>query len=170
MMYLKSRQMDKINQVVKRLRESQESSWQDSSPASLPQTVATELSIYRGELTTQGIIRGVATIKKAFPALPLEFYDILTDRIRAAGFTDQRLQDAVHCVVDHCIFPQPTVAQFISYDQRIRVYTYEEMLVKGHQGLWDEDTYKAIQLRGMPKKVWIHVNDIAKYNIKSEDQ
>lgn len=125
--------------------------------------------MYRGELTTQGIIRGVATIKKAFPALPLEFYDILTDRIRAAGFCDQRLQDAVSCVIDNCIFPQPTVAQFISYDRRIRVYTYEEMLDKGHHGLWNPEIYKAIQLRGMPKKVWIHVNDIAKFNIKDEE-
>jgi hypothetical protein len=77
------------------------------------------VSVYKGELTTQGIIEGVSVIKKSFPSLPIDFYDVLIDRLSANGIGDDRFRNAVVHVIDTCIYPTPTIAQFISYDKRI---------------------------------------------------
>jgi hypothetical protein len=114
------------------------------------------------------IIESIKTIKKAFPALPLSFYDVLTDRLRAAGFSDQRLFDAVSYVIDSCIYPMPTIAQFISFDKKIKIYTYHQycqLINEGDNG----DNYKAIKFKDNIVLVWIHINDIKKYNIKSQE-
>jgi len=49
-----------------------------------------------------------------------------------------------------------------------KTFTYEQMLEKldkagGIKSFWD--TYKKVKLKELPAAVWIHVNDIAKYNI-----
>jgi hypothetical protein len=87
--------------------------------SALMQTNDDTVSIYHGELTQQGIIDGVKAIKKAFPSLPVDFYDILIDRLRVNGFSDDRFIDSVVYVIDTCVYPTPTIANFIAYDKRI---------------------------------------------------
>jgi hypothetical protein len=127
-----------------------------------------ELSLYRGDLTPQAVISSVAKIKQAFPGLPAGFYEVFAERIKENGFCDARLRDAVACVIDNCIYPMPTIAQFISFDRRVKYHTYEEMLkiTNENEDAWKN--YQAVNI-GLPKKVWFHVNDIAKYKIKNED-
>ena len=118
------------------------------------------------------MIENIAKIKFAFPSLPLEFYDVLSDRIKAQGFSDARLQDAVNHVIDTCHYPTPTIADFISFDKKFKVFTHEEMLKKLDDYGQDKkfwDSYKSIKLPNRPKRVWIHVNDIAQYNIPIND-
>lgn len=127
----------------------------------------TEISLYKGELTAPCLIQNVAAIKKSFPSLPIEFYDIFIDRIKANKFSDTRLNDSIAHVIDTCPYPIPTIAQFISFDKKITVYTYPEIIQK----LEDGDTnaferYKRIKFEGLPEAVWVHINDIAKYKIK----
>jgi hypothetical protein len=125
-----------------------------------------EISIYSGPLNTESIIQNAAKIKKAFPSLSIDFFDVFTDRIRENSFNDARLKDAVNFVIDNCVYPTPTIAQFISYDKKIKVYSYEEMLKK-----WDElsptlaNNYKPIQFPDREKLVWVHVDDIKKYKL-----
>lgn len=128
----------------------------------------TEISIYKGELTIPCLINNVSIIKKSFPALPIEFYDIFMDRIKANSFSDERLNDAVANVIDNCPYPTPTIAQFISFDKKVTFYKYPDIVQKLEDGDTNAfDRYKRIELEGLPEAVWIHVNDIAKYNIKS---
>ena len=56
-------------------------------------------------------------VKKAFPTLPAEFYDILCERLKAKGFTDERLIAVVEGVIDSCKYPTPTVAHFMTFDE-----------------------------------------------------
>lgn len=56
-------------------------------------------------------------VSQAFPTLPEPFYDLLCERIKEHGFTDERLKKSVNYVIDHCIYPTPTIAQFISFDK-----------------------------------------------------
>ena len=62
-------------------------------------------------------MKNTVKIKNAFPTLPVEFYDILCERLKANGFTDERLTNAVNGVIDTCKYPTPTVAHFMSYDE-----------------------------------------------------
>ena len=127
-----------------------------------------ELSIYKGELTQNGLLENVQSIKKAFPNLPIDFYDKFIDRIKSNGFGDDRLTDAVNHVIDNCMYPTPTIAQFIGFDKTVKVYNYAE-LVNDRTGLnWDE--IKLVKLIGRKHKVWINENDIdkVKHLIESE--
>ena len=137
-------------------------------PNSLPKNseFSGEVSIYNGGLTAQILVKNIATIKKSFPNLPVGFYDVLTDRLKANGFTDERLTDAVAHVIDTCHYPNPTIAQFISFDRKYKVYSYEEMLRKGDElghEIWNN--FKSVSLPGRTKPVWIHIDDIIKYNL-----
>jgi len=137
---------------------------QSSSEAIVPQT--NEVSIYKGELTQLGVLDNVNRIKKSFPVLPIDFYDMFCDRIRDNSFNDDRLRDAVNHVIDTCVYPTPTIAQFISFDKKYRVYSYEEMLKKLDEfgpGAWD--FYKSIQFPDREKRIWVHVDDIKKYKL-----
>lgn len=125
-----------------------------------------ELSVYAGELTPNCIIHNVVKIKKSFPTLPEGFYEIFADRIKENGFTDARLNDAVNNVIDNCIYPTPTIGQFISFDKRIKIYKYHDVIKMIEDGdLKAFDRYKKINLPGLPESVYIHINDIAKYKI-----
>lgn len=77
------------------------------------------VSRYKGVLTEKGIVEGVAVISKTFPALPVGFFDILIDRIKACRFSDERFHDAIVNVIDTCHYPTPTIADFIQFDKRI---------------------------------------------------
>lgn len=90
---------------------------QKSSQVSLDQNDS--ISIYQGALTAGRTVHNISLIKKAFPSLPKEFYDVLTDRICAHDFSDNRFTDAILHVIDTCHYPTPTIADFISYDKRI---------------------------------------------------
>jgi hypothetical protein len=130
-----------------------------------------ELSVYSDDrVNTQTIIKAFADIKQAFPSLPRGFYDILDDRVKANKFTNQRLKDCVAFVIDNCMYPTPTIANFISYDKTVKLFKYEDILNMADKfgaDTWHD--YKSIQLQGMSKKVWIHINDIEKYNIHDTD-
>jgi len=129
-----------------------------------------EISTYKGPLTGRALFREIAKIQAAFSALPKEFYDILSSRLADNGFTDERLKDAVNNVIDTCLYPTPTIAQFISFDKRIKVHKYPEIVKMVEDGDPNAfNRYKRIELPGLPEAVWIHVNDIAKFNIKSHE-
>ena len=146
--------------MMKQLRE--------SSPRTLelmPQN--NELSIYKGTLSTLCVIKNVTRIKNAFPSLPAGFYEVFSQRIIEDGFNDARLENAVNYVIDTCVYPTPTIAQFISFDKRIKVYRYFEIVKMVEDGdLKAFDKYQRVSLPELPEAVWIHINDIAKYNIK----
>jgi hypothetical protein len=132
------------------------------------QKIEGEISLYKGTLTLQNIVQCSVKVKKAFPDLSAEFFEVFQEMIKSEGFTDDRLSDAVDNVIKTCIYPKPTIGQFISFDKRVKIYKYPEiveMVDAGDPNAFDR--YQRIELSGLPEAVWIHVNDIAKYKIKS---
>jgi len=126
-----------------------------------------EVSIYNDTLSTPCVINNIARIKAAFHTLPEDFYRIFSQRIIDCEFTDQRLTDSVNHVIDTCVYPTPTIAQFISFDKKYKVFTYDEMLKKTDElgsEVWK--SYKSIDLPGIEKPIYAHINDIKKYNLK----
>ena len=106
--------------------------------------------------------------KKTFPGLPIEFYEVWQERLELTIFRDDRLKDAVAHVIRTCEYPMPTIAKFLSYDRKIKLHTYNEyckLISDGDNG----DNYKPIKFKDRPVLMWVHVNDIAQHNIKSEN-
>ena len=133
-----------------------------------------EISIYKGALTLQSIVRCSVKVKKAFPDLPTEFFEIFQEMLKSEGFTDERLMDSVDNVIKTCVYPKPTIAQFLSWDMKIKVLTYEDMLNKTNEfggdlnaGRIFQSQYKPIQFPDREKPVWVHVDDIKRYNLKT---
>ena len=118
------------------------------------------VSIYKGELTTKNIINRTKDIKAAFPQLPPEFFDILAKRVKANKFSDARLNDAVGNLIDTCRYPLPTIADVISFDKRVKLYTYSELTAKVNQGYSMKDFKKLDD-----KKLWVSISDAENYNI-----
>ena len=89
-----------------------------------------EISIYSGELTKECLLKSIKRIKNAFPQLTPGFYDILQEMIKKDNFCDSRLIDAVDNVIRTCIYPTPTIAEFISFDKKLKIFSYEEAVKK----------------------------------------
>lgn len=105
----------------------------------------------------------VAKIKKSFPGLPIGFYQVFDERLKANNFTDERLTDAVNHVIDTCVYPTPTIANFISFDRRIKVYTYAQYCKLCDEG--DGNNYLPVAINKNVKPVWAHINDISQFNL-----
>jgi len=115
-------------------------------------TQRTELSLYSGELTAQQVVKSIAMLKKSFPALPEGFYEVLSNRIKDNNFCDDRLRDAVKHVIDTCVYPTPTIANFISFDRKVKLYTYKEVCDYVHDGGKMED-FVSKEIDG--RRVWL---------------
>ena len=152
--------MEKLNQIA---RHSTEALLRISSEAR-PENLAlyqNEISIYRGELTPIHTLRQITRAKMSFPNLPDQFFDILRERITANGFTDDRFTDAVSNVIDNCHYPTPTIADFISFDKKVKLNSYEDMLKKTNEfgsEIWA--SYEQKMLPGRKKPVWVHVDEV----------
>lgn len=124
------------------------------------------MSIYSGELTKMCIAKSTLKINQAFPSLPPEFFDIFADRIKENNFNDERLKAAVDHVIDNCVYPTPSIAQFISFDKNIKVYTYIDMInFVDEIGSKAFELYRPVRIGNNKKPVWVSVNDIEQYNL-----
>lgn len=137
----------------------------ESQTHSESRQLSNEVSIYTGPLTPKVIFECVAKAKTAFPALTADFFEILSQRIRENGFTDDRLRDAVAHVIDTCPYPTPTIANFISFDRTFKVLTYDQMLKYNdeHPGVWE--LYKPVKFPDRKNPVFVHQDDVEKYNL-----
>lgn len=53
-------------------------------------------------------------IKIAFPAMPEGFAELLMERFKTHGFTEQEIECAVNRVIDKFLYPTPTIGEFLS--------------------------------------------------------
>lgn len=69
-------------------------------------------------------------------------------------FTDERFTDAVDNVLRNCTYPQPTVAEFLSYDRKVKLHTYEEAVkITMEYGKPLTDVFEKKEVNG--KVLWI---------------
>jgi len=87
-----------------------------------------------------------------------EFFDILYERIDKNKFTKQRLEDAVNNVLDNFRYKELNVADIISYDKRVRLYTYTQICDEIANGRSTTDDYERVERAG--KNYWAKKVDI----------
>ncbi len=71
----------------------------------------------------------MAKIIYAFPKLAgnTGWFDILKERVKEKSFTKKRFEAAVKNLIDTCEYPEPTIANIISFDNRIEMLTTNEV-------------------------------------------
>jgi len=87
-----------------------------------------------------------------------EFFDILYERIDKNKFTKQRLEDAVNNVLDNFRYKELNVADIISYDKRVRLYTYTQICDEIANGCATTDDYERVERDG--KNYWMKKVDL----------
>lgn len=101
---------------------------QQSSSVDLRENKA-EVSLYgEGVVTPKILANCFVALKKAFPKLPDGWYDILEKLLDTEKFTDQRLIDATANLIKTCVYPEPTIANILGYDKKMKLWTYDEIL------------------------------------------
>lgn len=134
----------------------------ETSEQITPAPKTNEISVYqKGGLTTKNIISQVKKLRAAFPQLPKAYYDILSQRIKANQFSDQRFDDAVNNLIDNCQYPTPTIANVISYDKKITLYTYSKVVEAVNYGR-DMKDFKKLR----DKKLWMELSDAEQYGLQ----
>lgn len=123
-----------------------------------------EISIYKGKLSP--IIVGVQLLKlsKCFPSIPKETIDILSERIKENNFTNERLIDAINNVIDTCVYPVPAIANIISFDKKIKLFTYNDLMQKADGAFKVFEYYKAVDV-GLSMPMYANPEDFEKYHL-----
>jgi len=86
--------------------------------------------------------------------------------LKDEGFVDERLTDSVKHTIKTCVYPEPTIANFLNYDKNIKVYDYNQYLkLVDELGIKTGELYKSVRFTGAKKPAWVHVNDIEKYKL-----
>jgi len=74
--------------------------------------------------------------------------------------------DAVNNVIDTCQYPTPTLANFLSFDRRAKVYDYDQLvnLVTGQHASWE--SFAKLKMNG--KNYFVRKSEKELYNIPDE--
>jgi hypothetical protein len=86
--------------------------------------------------------------------------------VRDKGFSNERLKDAVNNVIDTCQYPVPTLANFLSFDRRVKIYNYSEMSNAVLSQAITQDAFAKIKIEEKP--FWVKTSDKVVYNIPDE--
>lgn len=129
-----------------------------------------ELSLYEDNLTKKCIVEQITYLKKVFPKLDAQFFDILKDRFADNNFTDKRIVDSVKHVVDHYKGWErmPNIADFIQYDKKIRLFSWKEISEEQKSfgsSIWTY--YFKADIDG--KLYYVLKTDIEKHNLKLKE-
>lgn len=113
-----------------------------------------EISLYTGESAKkEDIVSEVKKLTAAFPDITNDYIAMLVDRLKVNGFTKQRTIDAIGYTIDTCIYPVPKIAEIISFDRKVKTYSYTEMTAMCNQYRTSEN-FEMVDLNG-PTKRWI---------------
>ena len=126
---------------------------------SLKSSQTNSISVYKGELTKRCIVEVNIIIQQAFPALSDGFFTQFNRMI--VDFTDQRLRDSVDHVIRTCIYPTPTIASFLSYDNRIDLYLYFDIKKMCSTNYNAFEDYKYVESLDR----YAHIKDIKQWDL-----
>jgi hypothetical protein len=123
------------------------------------------ISLYSGELTEDCIVKNILKIREAFPTLTEGFYNILTEELTESKFSNERLVDAVKHVIRNCVYPKPTIAQFLNFDKSIELYDFYQVSSMKEFGKDAFKIFRPIDIDGLVKPMYAKESDIVKYNL-----
>lgn len=127
-----------------------------------------ELSLYNDEIADVKLIATeLRKLKAVFPMLENDFISVLAERISANGFTEQRLKDAISNVIDTFKYQRPNIADIISFDSRIKLYTGKEFCDAQVSGTPATEFYRHYIGERL---FFVKIADCERYNFKPNTQ
>lgn len=124
-----------------------------------------EISIYQeGDLEKRELGEQLLKLKLAFPKMPKEFFNILSERIIENRLTGERLSDAVNHLVDTYKYPTIQIADIISYDIAIPLYAHSDYVDAIHKSRATHEDFAQHYIDG--KLYFVKQTDCHKYHFK----
>lgn len=123
-----------------------------------------ELSLYTDDLLNiKGTTVAIAKLEKAFPDWDEQLTELLITRAKHHKFTNKRFMDAIDHVIDNYKYQKPHIADIISFDKKVKMYTYNEMLTicSNNNTLPTTDFFKSVLIQN--KRVWVEKSDYVNY-------
>jgi hypothetical protein len=132
-----------------------------------------EISVYiEGGLTLDNVVKQTEKILVAFPKLEKQMINLLRERFKANGFTDQRMNDAINFVIDNYsgFDKLPAIGDFVKFDKKVKTYSYNELREKHKDAYYMGATYDPIAKEYGQIKVstflrYAKLEDIEKYHL-----
>jgi hypothetical protein len=118
-----------------------------------------EISLYKDEPANDELIeQSCEMLSYAFPQLEKGFYAIFIGRIKDKKMTCKQLKDAVNHVIDTCVYPTPTIANFTNFDKKLKLYNYNQKVELICEKNYVESDFEAYFVEGIKKPFWILVS------------
>lgn len=70
----------------------------------------------------------------------VDFFNLLSERVVANGFSNERLKDAINHILDNFQYKELVISDIIKFDRKVKLYTYSEvvnMVTKG-AAIWSD--------------------------------
>ena len=77
-------------------------------------------------MTDRVLATNIKKLQAAFPKQQPVFFNLLTERLIANGFTDERIEDAVNHLIDNFAYKELNIADVVRFDKRVKLYSYQE--------------------------------------------
>lgn len=114
----------------------------------------TEISVFSGQIATEDEMKSeVKKLMAAFPEIKTDFLIVLFDRMIDKKFTKERVREAINHVIDTNPYQRPSIADIVSFDRKIKVYTYSEVSAKCKPGYLAFDHFKKIEVNGLKRYI-----------------
>lgn len=108
-----------------------------------------EISLYAGGfLTDRGVAVNLKKLKEAFPRMQPAFFNLLSERLIANGFTDARVTDAVNSVIDNFEYKELNISDVIKFDKKVKIYTHSEATILVTSGRATFDDFEKREING----------------------
>lgn len=104
-------------------------------------------------LTDTCIAISLKRLKEAFPKMQPAFFNLLSERIIANGFSDKRLSDAVNNVIDNFEYKELNVSDIIKYDRKVKLHTYKEAAAMVTAGKATFEDFEIREINGIVYRV-----------------
>lgn len=105
--------------------------------------------------TQEEIKSEVRKLMAAFPDVTNDFLIVLIERMIENKFTKERVKDAISKTIDTNPYKRPSIADIISFDRKVKLYTYSEISAKCYPGYSAFDHFKKVEIDGRNRYVEI---------------
>jgi hypothetical protein len=113
-----------------------------------------ELSVYTDEVATRTqLIGATKKLHAAFPEITNDFIILLIERLIDNKFTKQRVTDAINHIIDTSPYKHPAIADIISFDRKIKLYTYAEVAIRCSPNHSVFDNFERIEINGKKRYI-----------------
>ena len=113
-----------------------------------------EVSLYQSQLpaTVDYVKNECQRLQQCFPQITPGFIVILVQRIAEKKMSNQHITDAINNLIDTYKYPIPTIADIISFDKKVKIYTHPEIINMIPKG-YDFSMFEKIEFNG--KVRWV---------------